>query len=268
MEDATPKEDHNELAAVNVECKDGSTIAFALDKMVPFKVGVDSAEDPTTTHYYVYYDSLEKFRDEDPVQSMHRSVEITPEEYKRILPIYNGYHKRVPGVDMGIPFPKPRKLEILKYILNRYHGSAIYLNNVKANGIDRMEDLPEDQWDTLINLDEPYDLVDKVSTEEISNFFLHDLLGVCGCGIPDRIKLLVVHWIDLIEHNTGMVRMIMRAPNGGAVTDMVDNTDYIWSFIYMLDDKGLLRHGNSIANPMVTELGKMVRDVFKADLGI
>ena len=267
MEGEQPKETHTELATVSVKYKDGKVIDLALGKMVPYKIGIDSADDPFTTHYFVYYDSPEKFSSEEPAVTVHHSVEITFEEYKRLLPIYNSHNKRVPGVDTATPYPKARKLEIVKYILKQYPNSTIYANHVKNHG-DNQEDLPEDKWNTLVDLDEPYDVVDEVSNEEIANFFLHELLGICGCGMPDRIKFLTVYWLNLVEHDASMVKRLMQAPYGGAVTTQVDTCDYIYSFVYMLNDKGLIEHGFVISNPMITELGRMVRDAFKADLEI
>lgn len=263
-----PKEQHTNPARVSVERKDGSRIDFALDKMVPYKIGVDTADDPATTRYFVYYDSLEKFSSEEPGATVHHSVEITYEEYKRILPIYNGYHKRIPGVDTVLPLSKDRKLEVIKYILRHFPNSTIYLNHVKADGLKRNEDLPEDQWGTLVNESEPYDVVDEVSTEELAGFFLLELMGICGCGIPNRIEYLTVYWLDLIEQNPGMARVLLQTPNGDAVTSQVDQHDYIWVFLYLLGAKGLTEHSAVITNSHITELGKMVRDVFKADLGI
>ena len=158
---------------------------------------------------------------------------------------------------------KQRKLEIVKFILNNYPNSCLYANYVAATN------LPKEKWDSLVDLNSEEEYLDDVQVSDLEHFFLHELMKVCGCGVPTRIEVLTLYWLNLIasKQQFKISEILTKEKHGFALTfSEIADVDYRWAFLYWLGSLEFIKHGFSITNPTITELGKMCLDVFHDEL--
>ena len=160
---------------------------------------------------------------------------------------------------------KTRKLEIIKYILKNYPKSCMYANHVQnAGNYSSNEIVPVEEWDNFVDLTNNEDYTDAISMNEISDFFMYELMKVCGCGNPFRMIVLTASVLKEIDASGFPDKLGVTIPT--SMSKVVGDDDFKLAFIYQLDGLGLTEHGSSISNMRLTELGKMVLDVFKDDL--
>lgn len=108
---------------------------------------------------------------------------------------------------------------------------------------------------------------DKVDVEcelikDVSEFFLYELIGFCGCGCKDTSAEAVYKYLRVCAFrsaNCGTIKYhescdkLYEAFNFKDVCD-----DPLLQFMaYILDDLELTEHGSSIAGAWITELGEM-----------
>ena len=156
---------------------------------------------------------------------------------------------------------KSRKLEIIKYILTNYPKSCMYANHVQNVGNSSKEIVPVEEWDKFVDLTNCADCTDEITTDEISDFFMYELMKICGCGNPFRMIVLTASVLEEINVSGFPDKLGVTIPT--SMSKVVGDDDFKLAFIYQLNGLGLTEHGCSISHMSLTELGKMVLDVFK-----
>jgi len=91
-----------------------------------------------------------------------------------------------------------------------------------------------------------FEAPDGISYEDRRSYLQTDILGFCGCGVPDEIMLYVKAFLEKVKAH-----------------DFAPYEDLPYMFLcYWADDKGFVEHGTTVRCPWLTELGEeLLKDI-------
>lgn len=96
--------------------------------------------------------------------------------------------------------------------------------------------------------------------QTLNDVFLHEIIGICGCGDPDLCRQDILNFLD--AYSVEFLEREKKLKKYFGAKDIYDNSLLLF-MAYILDDKELLEHGGSIGGAWITELGQMCKHVFK-----
>lgn len=109
--------------------------------------------------------------------------------------------------------------------------------------------------------------------ESLDDYFIHDLIGICGCGKPDWMRFLIRDVLKLYEWEHDTDNIVRRSEEFReerkrkyekvfGVKNIYDSPMALF-VVYILNDKELLEHGTGIGGSWITELGRMCLTVLE-----
>jgi hypothetical protein len=99
--------------------------------------------------------------------------------------------------------------------------------------------------------------------QECEDFFVYELLGICGCGNPESVVLKIKILLNIFHefHKNGdfdekwnQMKEDLRKEFGA---DDVYENDLLLFMVYILNDRKILEHGSSVGGSWLSNLGEM-----------
>ena len=103
--------------------------------------------------------------------------------------------------------------------------------------------------------------------DELFSFFAYELIGICGCGMPEKAMIQVRNYLRCVSDHFDWDKREAEFQKYFGCTSVYDNPLLLF-MAYILDEKELTEHGSGIGGAWISELGKMCLTVLEAcDLG-
>ena len=110
--------------------------------------------------------------------------------------------------------------------------------------------------------------------EPVIDLFHYQILGFCGCGVPEYAMSIVKSVLTILDNHThdlnsksyynNWATLLNLHVNDGSASDYSAIDEGVQLFIlYTLDNCGLIEHGSSIYWAWLTPLGKMLLSVMR-----
>ena len=140
--------------------------------------------------------------------------------------------------------------EILEWVIEKYPDSCIACNS-KNKGC---------TYD-----DETF--YGRPIQEELYSFFAYELIGICGCGVPEAAMIQVRNYLRCVSIICNYEKQKEKLMEHFGCRSVYDNSLLLF-MAYILDEKELTEHGSSIGGAWITDLGEKCLTVLEAcDLG-
>lgn len=132
--------------------------------------------------------------------------------------------------------------EIFKYVTEKYPKSCIVENMDKSPNISNK----------CINFND-----ENIYIKELDDFFTYEIIGFCSCGAPTDCKKDILFLLDIFYND-------ITHPN--KIVERIYDNSLLLFIVYMLNDKGLLKHESNIRESRISDFGNMCRIIYSKSL--